>query len=99
MAVIYWYILAFSSFKAEINQTMKYQPKLVTGTFVCKVENSKAKIEDNILRLLSLFIVSITGMLFCTTQKVLIPVKSVNLSLYDCISLKGKPKIDVIFPP
>ena len=77
---------------------MKYQSKLVIGTFVCKVENSKAKIEDNILRLLSLFIVSITGMLFCTTQKVLIPVKSVNLSLYDCISLKGKPKIDVIFP-
>lgn len=98
MAVIYWYIFAFSSFKAEINQTMKYQPKLVIGTFVCKVENSKTKIEDNILRLLSLFIVSITGMLFCTTQKVWIPVKSVNLSLYDCISLKGKPKIDVIFP-
>lgn len=36
-------------------------------------------------------------MLFCTTQKVLIPVKSVNLSLYDCISLKGEPNIDVIF--
>ena len=48
------------------------------------------------LWLLSPFIASITGLLFCTTQNVLTPVKNLHLSLYICICLKNKRKIDVI---
>ena len=60
------------------------------------VEKSKVETEVAFLRLLSPFIASITGLLFCTTQKVLTPVKNLHLSLYVCIYLKNKRKIDVI---
>ena len=39
---------------------------------------------------------SITGLLFCTTQKVLTPVKNLHFSLYVYICLKSKRKTDVI---
>ena len=48
------------------------------------------------LRLLSPFIVSITGLLSCTTQKALTLVKNLHLLLYVCIFPKTKQKIDVI---
>ena len=61
-----------------------------------KVEKSKVGIEFDFLRLFSLLIASITGLLFCNTQKVLTPVKNLHLLLYACIFLESKRKIDVI---
>ena len=69
---------------------------LLCGNLVYNVEKSKVETEVAFLRLLSSFIASITGLLFCTTQKVLTPVKNLHLSLYVCICLKKKRKINVI---
>ena len=43
---------------------------------VYKTEKSKVGTKLVSLRLLSLFIALITGLLFCATQKVLVPVKT-----------------------
>ena len=58
----------------------------------------KLKVENEVVfqYLLSLFIVSITGLLFCTTQKVITPIKSLLLSLYGFVSIANKRKNDVI---
>ena len=69
------------------------------GDLVYKVEKSKAETEVDFPRLLSLLTASITGLLFCTTQKVLTPSKILHLSLYVCICLKNKQNIDVIVQP
>ena len=63
-----------------------------------KVEKSKVETKVAFLLLLSPFIASITGLLFCTTQKVLTPIKNLHLSLYVCICLKSKRKIYVMVP-
>ena len=61
---------------------------LVYGNLVYQVEKPKSEIEVAFLCLLSLFIKSITGLLFGTTHIVLKPVKNLDLSLSVCIFLK-----------
>ena len=59
-------IFTFSSFKTEINQTFKYNQ--------FTIQRSKVKVEIicllGLFIALGLFITEITGLLFCTTQKV-----------------------------
>ena len=69
---------------------------LLCGNLVYKAEKSKVETEVAFLCLLSTFIASIYGLLFCTTQKVVTPVKNLHLSLHVCICLKNKRKIDII---
>ena len=66
---------------------------LLCLNLVYNVEKSKVETEVAFLRLLSPFIASVTGLLFCTTQKVLAAVKNLHLSLYVCIRPKNKRKI------
>ena len=51
---------------------------LLCGNLVYNVENSKVETEVAFLRLLSSLIELITGLLFCTTQNVLTPVKNLR---------------------
>ena len=55
--------------------------RLLCGNLVYNVGKSKVKTEVTFLRLLNSFIPSLTGLLFCTTQKVLTPVKTYNYHL------------------
>ena len=64
--------------------------------FSIQRRKSKVETENAFLHLLSPFIALITGLLFCTTQKALTPVKNLCLSLNVCICLKSKRKIDVV---
>ena len=84
-------IFTFSSIK--LLSTIR---SLYCGNAVYRIEKPKVETEVAFLHLLSPFIASVTGLLFCTTQKVLTPVKNLHLSLFVCICLKNKPKIDVI---
>ena len=69
---------------------------LLCGNLVYKLEKSKVETEVAFFCILSPLIASITVLLFCATQKVLMPVKNLHLSLYICICLKNKQKNDVI---
>ena len=69
---------------------------LLSGNLVYKVEKSKVETKVTFLSLLSPFIASTAGLLFCTTQKMLTPLKNLHLPLYVCICLKSKQKTDVI---
>ena len=62
--------------------------RLPCGNLVYKVEKSKFEIEVAFLRLFNLLIASITGLLLCSIQKVLTPVKNA--------CLKTKRKIYVV---
>ena len=53
--------------------------RLPCGNLVYKVEKSKFEIEVAFLRLFNLLIASITGLLLCSIQKVLTPVKNACL--------------------
>ena len=69
---------------------------LLCGNLLYKLDKSKVETDVAFLRLLSPFIATITGLLFCTTQKVLPPVKNLHSSLYVSICLNNKRKTDVI---
>ena len=89
-------ILALSSIKAEIDQSIKYHQKFIMWQFSIQVRKVKGWNGSWFPTLLSPLIASITGLLFCTTAKVLMPVENLLLSLYVCICLKDKRKIDAI---
>ena len=71
----------FSSIKTEINPTIKHHQKSIIGNLEYKLEWSKVETEVAFLRLLSPFMASVTGLLFCITQKVLTFAQTLHLSL------------------
>ena len=83
-------IFTFSSIKTEIKLLSTITSSL-RGNLVYKAEKSKLEIEVSFLRLLRPFIASINVLL--STQKLLILVKSLHLSLYVCICLKTNEKL------
>ena len=51
---------------------------------VYSVEKSKVEIDLALLLLFNLLTASVTGLLFCTTQKVFTPVKNLYQNIYHC---------------
>ena len=61
-----------------------------------RVEKSKIKIQFAFLHLLSLLMVSVTGLLFCSTQQVSTTVKK-HLFVIICLHLPEKQKIILFY--